>query len=94
MKWPDEISFEGFQAKVDNWYAANEGELCDPPINAQYALDLIFKTLVDDITDFSYLTPIPESTEQVNSIMLDTILYKYSREYRKFKQQRRRKSND
>lgn len=41
MKWPDEVSFEGFQAKVDNWYAANEGELCDPPINAQFALDAI-----------------------------------------------------
>lgn len=94
MKWPNEVSFEGFQAKVDNWYASNEGELCDPPIDAQYALDLIFKTLVDDKMDFSYLTSIPESTKQVNSIMLDIILYKYSREYRKFKQQRRRKSND
>ena len=88
MKWPDEVSFEGFQAKVDNWYASNKGELCDPPINAQYALDLIFKTLVDDKMNFSHLTPIPESTKQVNSIMLDIILYKYSKEYRKFKQQR------
>lgn len=88
MKWPDEVSFEGFQAKVDNWYASNKGELCDPPIDAQYALDLIFKTLVDDRINFSYLTSIPESTKQVNSTMLDIILYKYSREYRKFKQQR------
>ena len=94
MKWPDEVSFEGFQAKVDSWYAANEGELCDLPIDAQFALDLIFKTLIDDKEDLSYLTTFSESTEQVNSIMLDTILYKYSREYRKFKQQRRRKSND
>ena len=42
MKWPDEVSFEGFQVKVDSWYAANEGELCDLPIDAQFALDLIF----------------------------------------------------
>lgn len=94
MKWPDEVSFEGFQAKVDNWYATNEGELCDPPIDAQYALDLIFKTLIDDKEDLPYLTTFSESTKQVNSIMLDIILHKYSREYRKFKQQRRRKSND
>lgn len=88
MIWPDEVSFEGFQAKIDNWYASNKGELCDPPIDAQYALDLIFKTLVDDKMNFPYLTSTPESTKQVNSIMLDIILCKYSREYRKFKQQR------
>lgn len=94
MKWPDGVSFEGFQAQVDNWYAANEGELCDPPINAQFALDLIFKTLIDDKEDLPYLTTFSESTEQVNSIMLDMVLFKYSRKYRKFKKQRRRIRND
>lgn len=94
MKWPNEVSFEGFQAKVDNWYATNEGELCDPPIDAQFALDLIFKTLIDDNEDLPYLTTFSESTEQVNSIMLDMVLFKYSREYRKFKKQRRRARND
>ena len=51
--------------------------MCDPPIDAQYALNLIFKTLVDDKENYSYLTSMPESTEQVNSIMLDLILKKY-----------------
>lgn len=84
MIWNDDISFEGLTKKINNWYSDKESELCDPPIDAQYALDLIFKTLIDDKEHYSYLTTIPESTEQVNSIMLDLILRKYSREYRKY----------
>lgn len=99
MIWNKEVSFEGLTNKITNWYGnedeafikknndwfGNENfELCDPPIDAQYALDLIFKTLIDDKEHYPYLTTIPESTEQVNSIMLDLILRKYSREYRKY----------
>lgn len=83
MIWDNSVSFEGFQKKIDDWYSDKEFELCDPPIDAQYALNLIFKTLVDDKEHYSYLTTMPESTEQTNSIMLDLILRKYSREYRK-----------
>lgn len=83
MIWSDEISFEGFQEKVNEWYKDKEFELCDPPIDAQFALDLIFKTLIDDKYDYPYLTTMPETTEQTNSIMLDLILRKYSRAYRK-----------
>lgn len=90
MIWRDDISFEGFQKKIDDWYADKNFELCDPPIDAQFALDLIFKTLVDDKVDYSYLTAIPESTEQTNSIMLDLILKKYSRKYRRFKRQQKK----
>lgn len=90
MIWNDNISFEGFQKKIDNWYADKDFELYDPPIDAQFALDLIFKTLVDDKVDYSYLTTMPESTEQTNSIMLDLILRKYSRKYRRFKRQQKK----
>lgn len=90
MIWNDNISFEGFQKKIDNWYADKDFELCDPPIDAQFALDLIFKTLVDDKVDYSYLITMPESTEQTNSIMLDLILRKYSRKYRRFKRQQKK----
>lgn len=90
MIWNDNISFEGFQKKIDNWYADKDFKLCDPPIDAQFALDLIFKTLVDDKVDYSYLTTMPESTEQTNSIMLDLILRKYSRKYRRFKRQQKK----
>lgn len=45
---------------------------------------LIFKTLVDDREDYPYLTTMSENTEQTNSIMLDLILRKYSRKYRKY----------
>ena len=83
MIWSDEISFDGFLNKVKEWHKDNE--LCGTPISAQFALDLIFKTLVDDKESYPYLTTIPESVEQTNSIMLDLILSKYSRKYRKFK---------
>lgn len=56
MIWGDDISFEGFQRIVDEWYRDKDFELCDPPINAQYALDLIFKTLIDDKENYPYLT--------------------------------------
>ena len=83
MIWQNDISFEAFQNKKDYW-------LCDPPIDAQFALDLIFKTLVDDKEHYSYLTTISESNEQTNSIMLDLILRKYSKKYRKFKRKERK----
>lgn len=90
MIWNDSISFEGFQKKIDNWYDDKDSELCDPPIDAQFALDLIFKTLVDDKEDYHCLTNVPESTEQINSIMLDLVLRKYSRKYRKFKKRKKK----
>ena len=84
MIWNEEISFDGFQKKIDEWYKDKDFELCNPPISAQFALYLIFKTLVDDREDYPYLTTMPESIEQTNSIMLDLILRKYSRKYRKY----------
>ena len=84
MIWNEEISFDGFQKKIDEWYKDKDFELCDPPISAQFALDLIFKTLVDDREDYPYLTTMSENTEQTNSIMLDLILRKYSHKYRKY----------
>ena len=52
MIWNEEISFDGFQNKIDEWYKDKDFELCDPPVSAQFALDLIFKTLVDDTHEF------------------------------------------
>lgn len=84
MIWDDDISFDGYCKKVSDWYEDPEHFIGDPPIPAQYALDLIFKTLVDDKRNYEFLTAVPESTEQTNSIMLELILRKYSRKYRKF----------
>lgn len=91
MDWSKDISFEGFQKKIDNWYRGKYFELADPQIDAQFALELIFKTLVDDKENYPYLTTMSESTEQTNSIMLDLILKKYSKKYRKFVKRQRRK---
>lgn len=92
MIWDPSISFEGFQEKIDEWYNGKDFELADPPISAQFALDLIFKTLVDDKEHYEYLTTMPENVEQTNSLMLDIILTKYSRKYRKFKKKRDKKT--
>ena len=92
MIWPEDISFEGFSQKISEWYEDENHFIGDPPISAQYALDLIFKTLIDDKENYEFLTTIPESTEQVNSIMLEMILQKYSRKYRKYL--KKEKKND
>ena len=84
MLWNKNISFTGFRKKISDWYKDKEFELCNPPIDAQYALDLIFKTLIDDKEKYPYLTSFPETTEQTNSVMLHLILLKYSRKYRHF----------
>lgn len=89
MIWNDDISFEGFRKKIVDWYSNRDFELCDPPIDAQFALDLIFKTLIDDKEHYPYLTTMSESVEQTNSIMLDLILKKYSRKYRRFQKENR-----
>lgn len=92
MIWSEEVSFEGFQKKINDWYDGKDFELCDPPIDAQYALNLIFKTLVDDKKHYEYLITMPESQEQVNSIMLDLILREYSTEYLKYLRKSKRRN--
>ena len=87
-----EISFESFDEIIDNWYRGKEFELCDPPVDSQFALNLIFKALIYDKYHYSYLTTIPESTEQVNSIKLDLILREYSPAYRKHLRRKRKKN--
>lgn len=62
MIWPKEISFYELDEKVSGW-CKEHGFIGNPPIDAQFALDLIFKTLIDDKKHFEYLTTIPESTE-------------------------------
>ena len=88
MIWDDNISFEGYRQKAEKWYSYPDHFICDPPIEAQYALDLIFKTLIDDKINMPYLTTFPESTEQINCIMLEMILDKYSRKYRRWKRRK------
>lgn len=93
MIWDKDISFEGFQKRIDDWYKGDVF-LGYPPIDAQFALGLIFKTLVDDKGKYSYLTSMPESTEQVNCIMLELILRKYSRKYRKWVKKNKKRNKE
>lgn len=84
MIWPNDVSFEGYSKKKYEWFNNTGYVIGDPPIEAQYALDLLFKTLIDDKENFEFLTTVPESTEQTNYIMLELLLRKYSRKYRKY----------
>lgn len=90
MIWNKDVSIEGYLSKLEGWYKDPNHFMVNPPIPAQYALDLIFKVLIDDKEQYPYLTTIPENTEHTNSIMLDLILHKYSRKYRKYLKQRAR----
>lgn len=93
MIWDDDISFEGLWKKIDEYYGSYDIEelnLLSAPINAQYALDLIFKTLIDDKEHYPYLSCISGSVEQSNSIMLHLILEKYSKKYRKYLKKRKK----
>ena len=55
MIWPEDVSFDGYCKKVSVWYDNPEHFIGDPPISAQYALDLIFKTLIDDKEHYEFL---------------------------------------
>ena len=86
MKW-DDVSIEEYFRKVDEWWS--DGHLLgDTPIGPQFALDLIFKTLVDDKENYPYLTTMSESQQQINSLMVVDILYRYSRKFRKMYKKR------
>lgn len=87
MIWSKEISFDRLDEKVSEWCKMHDF-LGDPPIDAQFALDLIFKTLIDDKEHLDYLTTMPGSIEQSNGLMLDMVLWKYSRSYRKWKKKK------
>lgn len=90
MIWSDEISLEHFYKIVDD--NSKKYFLGDPAIDAQFGLDLLYKTLIDDKENAPYITTMPENAEQVNCIMLHELLYKYSRKYRRFLKKKQKES--
>nr|DAY85107.1 MAG TPA: hypothetical protein [Caudoviricetes sp.] len=51
--------------------------------------------MIDDKENYPYLTTTPETAEQTNSIMLELLLRRYSRKYRKYlKKLRKEKHNE
>lgn len=62
MIWDKDISFEAYSKKKDEWFNDPDHFLGDPPISAQYALDLIFKTLVDD-KEIILILPLCQKTQ-------------------------------
>ena len=67
------------------WYSYEINESFNKQIDAQSAIELMFKILINDYDRYQYLIGIADSMNKKNGIMLDIILTKYSRKYRKFK---------
>ena len=47
MLWNDEISFEGFSKKIDDWYDGKDFEIFDPPNNLEFNSDYVLCMLND-----------------------------------------------
>ena len=64
-----------------DWIIENEDpdNLCDPPLDPQEALQFLCDYLLGE----DWYVAMPESQKQVNSAIVDGILYKYSKRYRK-----------
>ena len=62
-------------------HEAKDCGLCDPPLDAQKALQF----LTDYLLGENWYVATSESTEQVNSVIVWEILNKYSKEFRKEK---------
>lgn len=63
------------------WLCKNTdpNNICDPPLDAQQAINFLCDYLLGE----DWYVVMPESTEQVNSVIVEQILYKYSKKYRK-----------
>ena len=47
MLWPDDMSFEGFSKKIDDWYDGKDFEIFDPPNNLEFNSDYVLCMLND-----------------------------------------------
>lgn len=80
----DDFSKKQYKRK-NEWYSNEINESFNKQIDAQSAIELIFKILINDYDKYQYLIGIADSMNKKNGIMLDIILTKYSRKYMKFK---------
>ena len=64
-----------------DWFIENKepDNLCDPPLDPQLALQFLCDYLLGE----DWYVAMPESQKQVNSAIVDEILFKYSKQYRK-----------
>lgn len=76
-----------------DWLKANDDpiNLCDPPLEPQEAVNFLCDYLLGE----DWYVVMPESTKQVNSVIVFEILEKYSKRFRKElkKDERERKTN-
>ena len=78
-----------------DWIIENEDpdNFCDPPLEPQLAIQFLCDYLLGE----NWYVVMPESTKQVNAAIVDNILMKYSKKYRKEVKEmykRRKQSNE
>lgn len=56
-----------------------EREMCPPPTNAQLVVDCLCDLFLGE----NWYVSMPLSAKQANTVILDNILYKYCKEYKK-----------
>lgn len=68
-------------AKFTDWLDndAEDCGLCDPPIDAQLAINFLKDYLLGE----NWYVAMPESPQQVNTAIVFEILYTYSKDFRK-----------
>lgn len=74
--------------KWTEWLEKHGGDcgMCDPPLDPQTAIQILYEYLLPECSERSgcgYIVTISESMEQINSVIVDHILNRYSKEYKK-----------
>lgn len=76
-----------FTEWLDKEWAKDPDNICPPPLDPQMAI----KFLTDYLIGEDWYATMPMSTKQVNTEIVDLILEKYSKRYRKEKRDANRK---
>lgn len=64
--------------------------LCDPALDAQTAINILYEYLLPEYSErdgCGYITSMPESQDQINSIIVNELLLRYSKSYKKERQE-------
>lgn len=70
-----------FTEWLDREWSKDADNMCPPPLDAQLAVNFLKDYLLGE----DWFSTMPMSTKQVNTEIVDAILDKYSRKYRKEK---------
>ena len=86
----------GKDFKWSEWLDRNvdPNDICDPSIDPQMALDIICEYLLPEYSErdgCGWISTISESKEQANSVIVNSLLNRYSKSYKRELKERRKK---